>query len=72
MKDKFYKERAWIKKKVSSGVSKKELYNTVGMFSNKSKKKVMQQKGITSKEYDKRYNFLFNVFNLLEKDIERR
>ena len=72
MIDKYYRERTWIKKKLHSGVSKKELYNSVGMFSNKTKKKVMQQKGITSKEYDKRYNFLFNVFNLLEKDIERR
>ena len=64
--DNYYKERAWIKKKLDSGVTKKELHNTVGMFSNKSKKKVMQQKGLTSKEYDKRYKFLHNVFNILD------
>ena len=63
------KERAWINKKVMQGVTKKELHNTVGMFSNKSKKKVMAEKGLTEKEYHKRYNFLHNVFNILDSGL---
>ena len=67
MKDKYYRERAWIKKKINQGVSKKELFNNVGIFSNKSKKKVMAEKKLTAKEYDKRYKFLHNVYMLLDK-----
>lgn len=69
MADKYWKERAWIDKKVMQGVTKKELHNTVGMFSNKSKKKVMAEKGLTEKEYRKRYNFLHNVFNILDNQL---
>ena len=67
MKDKYYKERAWIKKKLDSGVSREELFHSVGVFSNKEKKKVMQFKGLSEKQYKERYNFLLNVFNLLDK-----
>ena len=66
MKDKFYKERAWINKKIKQGVTKRELLNTVGIFSNKSKHKVMLEKNLTSKQYDERYKFLHNVFCLLD------
>ena len=69
LKDKYYKERAWINKKLNSGVTKKELHNTVGIFSNKSKKKVMAEKSLTDKEYRKRYNFLHNVFNILDNEL---
>lgn len=67
MKDKYYIERAWISKKLNSGVTKEELFYSVGVFSNKDKKQVMQQKGLTEKQYKRRYDFLFNVFNLLDK-----
>lgn len=67
MKDKYYKERAWISKKLNSGVTKKELYHSVGVWSNKDKKKVMQQKNLTEKQYKRRYSFLLNVFNILDK-----
>ena len=57
--------RAWIKKKIKSGVSQRELYKSVGIFSNKDKKDVMKEKRLTSKQYDKRYDFLGEVFTLL-------
>ena len=59
--------RAWINKKLSQGVSKTELYNSVGVFSNKTKQQVMKEKGLTESQYKRRYNFLFHVFNELEK-----
>lgn len=65
----YSKERAWINKKLNSGVTKERLFNTVGIFSNKSKEKVMREKGLTEKQYSQRYNFLYNVFNLLDKDL---
>ena len=62
----FRRERAWIEKKLNSGVSAKELYHSVGAFSNKTKEKVMKQKGLSSDGYKKRYDFCFRVFSLLE------
>ena len=62
---KFSKEKEWINKKINSGVTREQLLNGVGSFSNKPKKIVMQKKGLTSKEYDKRYKFLSNVYFLL-------
>ena len=63
----YKKEYAWIKKKYKQGVSKVELRESVGIFSNRDRKKVMKQKHLTSKQYDKRYNFLSNVYYLLSK-----
>jgi len=68
MRDKYYRERAWIRKKLNSGVSKSELYHSVGVFSNKPKRKVMKEKGLTEVKYKKRYNFLFNVYNILSDE----
>ena len=68
MKDKYFRERAWINKKLKSGVSKYELYHSVGAFSNKPKKKVMSEKGLTEAQYKKRWTFLFNVYNILDED----
>lgn len=67
MKDKYYKECAWINKKLNSGVTKDELFNSVGVWSNKDKKRVMAEKNLTEKQYKQRYNFLLNVFNILDK-----
>ena len=61
----YEKERAWISKKLRSGVSLKELRESVGMFSNKNKKKVMAQKGLSEDGYNKRYSFFANVYTLL-------
>ena len=61
----YNKERRWINKKLRSGVSKKELLNTVGMFSNKRKEKVMAQKNLSERQYKERYNFLARVYYLL-------
>lgn len=61
----FKRERAWINKKINLGVSREELLQSVGMFSNKNKKKVMAQKNLTEEGYKKRYGFLANVYYLL-------
>ena len=60
------KERNWIKKKIRSGVSQNELLNSVGIFSNKPKEKVMKQKNLTEKQYKARYRFLSNCYALLD------
>ena len=65
MKNKYYKEEAWIRKKLRSGVSQTELRESVGMFSNKNKNKAMAQKGLSESQYKKRYTFLGNVYSLL-------
>lgn len=62
----YVSERAWIKKKYKQGVTKAELRDSVGAFSNKDKKEVMKQKNLTSKQYDRRYKFLSNVYYLLD------
>ena len=63
------KERAWINKKLSEeNLTPAQLRTTVGMFSNKKKSKVMAQKNISSEEYDKRYNFLKNVYFILSDE----
>ena len=59
------KARAWINKKIASGVSREYLLHTVGSFSNKKKSVVMKQKGLTSKQYDERYAFLAKVYYIL-------
>ena len=61
----YKREHAWINKKLKSGVSRDELRESVGMFSNKNKSKVMAQKGLTEEAYKKRYGFLANVYSIL-------
>lgn len=66
---KYSKERAWIKKKLrKEKLTQGELLQTVGMFSNKKKNKVMAEKNINSAEYEKRHNFLANVYHLLSSE----
>ena len=61
----YNKEKRWIEKKRRQGVSEKELLNTVGMFSNKKKEKVMAEKKLSEKEYKQRYDFLARVYYIL-------
>jgi len=61
----YKKEYAWIRYKYSQGVTKEKLRDCVGVFSNKKKNQVMQQKNLSSKEYDKRNKFLSNVYHIL-------
>ena len=61
----YNKEKRWINSKLRQGVSKKDLLNTVGMFSNKKKEKVMAQKKLSEKQYKERYDFLARVYYLL-------
>lgn len=60
------KERSWIRKKMRSGISQSQLLHNVGLFSNKSKSKVKRQKRLSEKQYQARYKFLSNVYQLLE------
>lgn len=64
-----YKERTWIRKKLKSGISQSQLLHNVGVFSNKSKSKVKEQKRLSEKQYQARYKFLSNVYQLLEYEI---
>lgn len=63
---KFKREKAWIYSKINNGVSQKELFNSVGIFSDKKKEDVMKKKNLSSKQYDKRFSFLSNVYYLLD------
>lgn len=68
MAKKYVYERAWINKKIKSGVSQSELLKGVGTFSNKSKEKVIKEKKLTNSQYKKRYSFLENVYYLLSNE----
>ena len=57
---------AWIRKKINEGYTQQQLHHNVGVFSNKEKVDVMKNKKLSSKQYDKRYKFLFVAFSLLE------
>jgi|GEM_PF-3664581 len=70
-KDKYSRERAWIRSKQAKGVSKTELLNCVGVFSNKKKSRVMSEKGLSDREYKKRYDFLANVYFLLNNENDK-
>ena len=82
MSNKYRRERAWILKKIEKGVKQDELRESVGIFSNRKKKSVMEQKKISAKQYEKRKEFLGNAYVLLcnesfkkkpnAKPIERR
>ena len=61
-------ERAWILKKINSGVKQEELRSSIGIFSNRNKKKVMEQKGLSDKQYKKRREFLGNCYVLLNNE----
>lgn len=49
------KERAWISKRVSLGQKPDKLYKGISLFLAKPKHIVMEQKGLSSHEYDRRY-----------------
>ena len=66
--EKYRRERAWILKKINKGVPQSELLESVGIFSNRKKKRVMESKGISSKQYEKRKEFLGNAYVLLSNE----
>lgn len=61
-------ERAWILRKINSGVKQEELRSSIGIFSNRKKKKVMEQKSLSDKQYKKRKEFLGNCYVLLSNE----
>lgn len=72
-KDNYRCERAWIFKKINKGVTQDELRTSVGIFSNRKKKKVMAQKNLSEKQYKKRSEFLGNAYVLLNnEDFSRK
>ena len=58
--------KAWVDKKLRSGVPPSELYRCLGFFSKTKKEKKMKQKNLSSSGYDKRYEFCYNAFCYLE------
>ena len=60
------KSKAWVDKKLRSGVSLDVLYNCVGIFSSRDPKKVMKEKNLNKKQYEKRYYFLYDAFCYME------
>ena len=65
MSKNYRRERAWIWKKIKKGVKQDELRESVGIFSNRKKKFVMEQKKISAKQYAKRKELLGNAYVLL-------
>lgn len=59
------KAERWIQKKLSQGVTRDELRSCVGAFSNRKKKTVMTEKNLNEKQYKQRYDFMFQVYQLL-------
>lgn len=60
---------AWLRKKIFfDGVDPNALMNSVGSFSNKKPNDVMQKKKISKKQYDCRYNFLLEAYNILANE----
>ncbi len=57
--------KAWIEKKERAGVDRGMLRECVGRFSNRKKETVKAQKGLTERQYRKRYDFLAKVYSLL-------
>lgn len=58
--------QAWINKKLyHEGVDPIKLRNTVGAFSNKEKSRVMKEKNLSEKQYDRRHKFLSEVYSIL-------
>ena len=57
--------KAWVNKKLRSGVPKAELLNCVGAFSNKKAERVMKEKNLTKAQYEKRWDFLSKVYYIL-------
>ena len=73
-KENYKQERSWIRKKINKGVLQDELRTSVGIFSNRKKKSVMKQKGLSEKQYKKRRAFLGNCYVLLnnEKFVKKK
>lgn len=60
-----YNAGKWVNKKLNQGVSREELLDSVGIFSNRKKIKVMAEKKLTEKQYKQRYDFLHKVYLIL-------
>lgn len=68
MKIKFW-ALSWLKKKIlNEKVDPDVLMNSIGSFSNKKPNDVMQKKKLSKKQYDCRYNFLSEAYNILANE----
>ncbi len=65
------RERAWISKRVSLGQKPDKLYKGISLFLAKPKHIVMEQKDLSSYEYDRRYQFMSNCFKILHNDLKK-
>lgn len=66
------KERAWLSKRISMGQRPDKLYKGISQFLAKPKHIVMEQKSLTSLEYDRRYKFMSDCFEILHEDIRNK
>ena len=67
------KALAWINKKVyKNNVDPRILEETTGRFSNRKKEKVMKEKKLSEKQYEKRYSFLSDVHFILSNGYQKR
>lgn len=66
------KERAWLSKRISMGQRPDKLYKGISQFLAKPKHIVMEQKSLSSREYDKRYKFMSDCFEILHSDLRNK
>lgn len=66
------KERAWLSKRISMGQKPDKLYRGISLFLAKPKSVVMEQKSLTSREYDRRYKFMADCFRVLDDDLRKK
>ena len=59
------RQRAWIKKKIKSGVSKKKLMHNLALFLEKNDKKIIEQKKISPKQLKRRKEFVLDCYDIL-------
>lgn len=58
-------QRAWIKKKIKSGVSKEQLMQNLALFLEKNDKKIIEQKKISPKQLKRRKEFVLDCYDIL-------
>ena len=68
----YSKQRAWLKRRISMGQKPDKLYKGISQFLAKPKSVVMEQKNLSSREYDRRYKFMSDCFELLHADIKNK
>lgn len=58
----------WLRKKKNRGMDLDEIKNNCVLFFQKSKKKIMKQKKLSSRGYEKRKDFVLRCINIIDYD----